>query len=172
MIIKIELDGGLDKFISGANSAAAAVDSMEYNIIRQAGMAGLENVAQLIHTKTGRLADSYSVGNAENIFDIQSGGGHASVRYGSNCPYAEAHEKGDNQSNRVSKSTGRKPSLWVPGSGSGSNFSYNPGAKTGMKLSGRFVPGGHEFEKSMSDTEDNYKTIAKKEVERLFRALF
>jgi len=131
------------------------------NIIRQAGIAGLENVAKSIHTKTGRLANSYSVGNAENIFDVQSGGGHA-----------EAHENGYNQSNRVSKSTGRKPSLWVPGSGSGSNFSYNPGAKTGMKLSGRFIPGGHEFEKSMPDTEDDYKTIAKKEVERLFRALF
>ena len=44
MIIKIELDGGLDKFISGANSAAAAVDSMEERIVRQAGIAGLENV--------------------------------------------------------------------------------------------------------------------------------
>lgn len=40
MIIKIELDGGLDKFISGANSAAAAVDSMEERIVRQAGTAG------------------------------------------------------------------------------------------------------------------------------------
>ena len=45
MIIKIKLDGGLDKFISGANSAAAAVDSMEERIVRQAGIAGLENVA-------------------------------------------------------------------------------------------------------------------------------
>ena len=172
MIIKIELDGGLDKFISGANSAAAAVDSMEDRIVRQAGTAGLENVAANIHSRPGRLAQSYTVGGNKNIFDVQAGGGSASVRYGSNCPYAEAHEKGYNQSNRVSKSTGRKPSLWVPGSGSGSNFSYNPEAKTGMKLSGRFVPGGHEFEKSMSDTEDDYKTIAKKEVERLFRALF
>lgn len=41
MIIKIELDGGLDKFISGANSAAAAVGSMEERIVRQAGIAGL-----------------------------------------------------------------------------------------------------------------------------------
>lgn len=172
MIIKIELDGGLDKFISGANSAAAAVDSMEERIVRQAGTAGLENVAANIHSRSGRLAQSYTVGGNENIFDVQAGGGSASVRYGSNCPYAVPAEEGYNQSNRVSKSTGRKPSLWVPGSGSGSNFNYNPGAKTGMKLSGRFVPGGHEFEKSMSDTEDNYKTIAKKEVERLFRALF
>ena len=172
MIIKIELDGGLDKFISGANSAAAAVDSMEERIVRQAGIAGLENVAANIHSRSGRLAQSYTVGGNENIFDVQAGGGSASVRYGSNCPYAVPVEEGYNQSNRVSKSTGRKPSLWVPGSGSGSNFSYNPGAKTGMKLSGRFVPGGHEFEKSMPDTEDDYKTIAKKEIERLFRALF
>lgn len=74
--------------------------------------------------------------------------------------------------NRVSKSTGRKPSLWVPGSGSGSNFSYNPGAKTGMKLSGRFVPGQHMFEKSLPDTKEDLRKITKSEVERLFRALF
>ena len=129
MIIKIELDGGLDKFISGANSAAAAVDSMEERIVRQAGIAGLENVAANIHSRSGRLAQSYTVGGNENIFDVQAGGGSASVRYGSNCPYAVPAEEGYNQSNRVSKSTGRKPSLWVPGSGSGSNFSYNPGAK-------------------------------------------
>ena len=36
MIIKIELDGGLDKFISGANSAAAAVDSMEGKLVQLA----------------------------------------------------------------------------------------------------------------------------------------
>lgn len=86
--------------------------------------------------------------------------------------YAVPAEEGYNQSNRVSKSTGRKPSLWVPGSGSGSNFSYNPGAKTGMKLSGRFVPGQHMFEKSLPDTKEDLRKITKSEVERLFRALF
>lgn len=93
MIIKIELDGGLDKFISGANSAAAAVDSMEERIVRQAGTAGLENVAANIHSRSGRLAQSYTVGGNENIFDVQAGGGSASVRYGSNCPYAVPAEE-------------------------------------------------------------------------------
>lgn len=172
MIVKITLDGGIDKFISGARGSTLAVDDMESRIIRQAGKAGLENVASYIHNRTGRLAGSYSAGATENIFDVQAGGGKASVRYGSAVPYAEAHEKGYNQLNRVSKATGRKPSLWVPGSGSGNNFSYNPGAKTGMKLSGRFVPGGHEFEKSMPDTQEDYKKIAKAEIECLFKALF
>lgn len=172
MIIKIELDGGLDKFISGANSAAAAVGSMEERIVRQAGIAGLENVAANIHSRSGRLAQSYTVGGNENIFDVQAGGGSASVRYGSNCPYAVPAEEGYNQSNRVSKSTGRKPSLWVPGSGSGSNFSYNPGAKTGMKLSGRFVPGQHMFEKSLPDTKEDLRKITKSEVERLLGRFF
>lgn len=135
-------------------------------------IAGLENVAANIHSRSGRLAQSYTVGGNENIFDVQAGGGSASVRYGSNCPYAVPAEEGYNQSNRVSKSTGRKPSLWVPGSGSGSNFSYNPGAKTGMKLSGRFVPGQHMFEKSLPDTKEDLRKITKSEVERLFRALF
>lgn len=171
MIIKIELDGGLDKFISGAKSADKQVKYMEYRIVKQSGIAGLENVAANIHSRSGRLAQSYTVGGNENIFNVQVGGG-ASVRYGSNCPYAVPAEEGYNQSNRVSKSTGRKPSLWVPGSGSGSNFSYNPGAKTGMKLSGRFVPGQHMFEKSLPDTKEDLRKITKSEVERLFRALF
>lgn len=172
MIVKITLDGGIDKFISGAKGSTPAVDDMEDRIIRQAGKAGLENVASLIHSRTGALAQSYTPENNGNVFHVQSGNGKASVRYGSNLPYAEAHEKGYNQLNRVNKNTGRKPSLWVPGSGSGNNFSYNPDAKTGMRLSGRFVPGGHEFEKSMPDTQEDYKKIAKAEIERLFKALF
>lgn len=172
MIVKITLDGGIDKFISGVRGSTPAVDEMEDRIARQSGIAGLKNVASNIHSRSGRLAQSYTVGGTENIFDVQAGGGKASVRYGSTVPYAEAHEKGYNQLNRVSKATGRKPSLWVPGSGSGSNFSYNPGAKTGMKLSGRFVPGQHMFEKSLPDTREDVKKITKAEIERLFKALF
>lgn len=172
MIVKITLDGGIDKFISGAKGANKQVKYMEYRIAKQSGIAGLENVASNIHSRSGRLAQSYTAGGTENIFDVKVGGGSASVRYGSNCPYAVPAEEGYNQSNRVSKSTGRKPSLWVPGSGSGSNFSYNPGAKTGMKLSGRFVPGQHMFEKSLPDTKEDLRKITKSEVERLFRALF
>lgn len=172
MNVRIEFDGGIDKFIDSTKAAAAQVDNMERRIIRQAGMSGLENVASNIHSKSGRLAQSYTVGGTDNIFDVTAGGGHASVRYGSNCPYAVPVEEGYNQSNRVSKATGRKPSLWVPGAGSGRNFSYNPGAKTGMKLSGRFVAGQHMFEKSIPDTQEDFKKITKSEVERLFRSLF
>lgn len=171
MNVRIEFDGGIDKFISGATSSGKRVSYMEYRIIKQAGMAGLENVASNIHSKTGRLAQSFTAGGTENIFEVTAGGGHASVRYGSNCPYAVPVEEGYNQLNRVSKK-GRKPSLWVPGAGSGSNFSYNPGAKTGMKLSGRFVAGQHMFEKSIPDTQEDFKKITKSEVERLFRSIF
>lgn len=172
MIAKITLDGGIDKFISGAKSAVSQVDAMEDRIVRQAGISGLENVVSNIHSRSGRLAQSLTVGGTENIFNVTAGGGKAVVQYGSNCPYIIPVEKGYNQSNRVSKATGRKPSLWVPGSGSGKNFSYNPGAKTGMRLSGRFVPGQHMFEKSIPDTQEDVRKICKEEVERLFKALF
>ena len=69
MIIKIELDGGLDKFISGAKSADKQVKYMEYRIVKQSGIAGLENVAANIHSRSGRLAQSYTVGGNENIFN-------------------------------------------------------------------------------------------------------
>lgn len=172
MNITFTFDGGIDRFISGTKASASQVDAMEDRIMRQAGIAGLENVASRIHSKTGKLVQSYTMGGTDNIFEVSAGGGHGQVRYGSNAKYAVAHEKGYNQSNRVSKKTGRKPSLWVPGSGSGRDFSYNPGADTGMKLSGRFVEGGHEFETSIPDTQSDFKKITKSEVERLFRALF
>lgn len=172
MKIVFEFDSGIDRFIQGASMAATEVTAMEERIVRQSGIAGLENVASKIHSKTGRLAQSFTVGGTENIFEVSVSPGHASVRYGSNCPYVIPVEEGYNQSNRVSKSTGRKPSLWVPGSGSGSNFSYNPGAKTGMRLSGRFVPGQHMFEKSMPETAEDFKKITKSEVTKLFNKLF
>lgn len=172
MKIVFEFDSGIDQFIRGASMSAMEVTAMEERIIRQAGTAGLENVASKIHSKTGRLAQSFTVGTAENIFEVSVSPGHASVRYGSNCPYVIPVEEGYNQSNRVSKATGRKPSLWVPGSGSGSNFSYNPGAKTGMRLSGRFVPGQHMFEKSMPETAEDFKKTTKEEVTKLFNKLF
>lgn len=59
MIIKIELDGGLDKFISGANSAAAAVGSMEERIVRQ-GMMG-KNASSAVGFGTTRLTPAFSV---------------------------------------------------------------------------------------------------------------
>lgn len=171
MRIKIELDSGIDKFISGAQNSAKQVNYMEYRIVKQAGMAGLENIAHNIHSRSGRLAQSFTAGSTENIFDVKAGGGNASVEFGSNCPYVVPVEKGYNQSNRVGKS-GKKPSLWVPGTGSGKSFSYNPDVKTGMRLSGRFVPGQHMVEKSIPDTVEDAKKIAKKEMERLFKALF
>lgn len=173
MIVKITLDGGLDSFIDGSKSAAKQVDAMESEIMRQAGMAGLENVASNIHSRSGDLAQSYTVGGTGNIFEVHAGGGNSTVRYGSNCPYAVPIEKGYNQSNRVSKK-GKKPSLWVPGQWKGGEFTYNgdDGVKTGMRLSGRFVPGQHMFEKSMPDTQDDFKKITKAEVQRLFKALF
>lgn len=172
MKIVFEFDSGIDRFIQGAGLAGAEVTAMEESIIRQAGIAGLENVASKIHSKTGRLAQSFTEGGTENIFEVSVSQGHSSVRYGSNCPYVIPVEEGYNQSNRVCKSTGRKPSLWVPGSGSGNNFSYNPGAKTGMRLSGRFVPGQHMFEKSMPETAEDFKQITKSEVTKLFNKLF
>lgn len=172
MIMNITLDGGLDRFIDGAKNVAGQVDIMEDRIARESGKRGLENVARFTPARTGRLSQSFTVGGTDNIFEVTAGGGRAVVRYGSSCPYVVPVEEGYNQLNRVSKATGRKPSLWVPGRGSGTNFSYNPGAKTGMRLSGRFVPGQHMFQKSMPDTVEDVKRITKTEVERLFRALF
>lgn len=103
---------------------------------------------------TSRLSDSLKPGGMENYLKVQLLPTAVVVIYGSCVPYAAALEKGYDQKNRVSKSTGKVPSLFVPGYWQGDTFKYVPGYKTGMVLTGRVVEGKHMFEKSLDELRD------------------
>lgn len=154
------------------NCQDGEVEAMKSRILRSIGIAGLENVAANTHRRTGRLVQSLSVGATENYFKVEVAEGTSYVIYGTLVPYAEAVEKGYDQNNRVSKKTGKKPTLFVPGYWSSGTFHYVPGAKEGMVLTGRIVEGQHMFEKAQEATEADAKQIILNEFKRLYGALF
>lgn len=166
---------GYDKYQKWLkNCQAGEIDAMKDRILRSIGIAGLENVADNAkgHRRTGRLVQSLSVGATENYFKVEVSKGTSVVIYGTLVPYAEAVERGYDQNNRVSKKTGKKPTLFVPGYWSSGTFHYVPGAKEGMVLTGRIVEGQHMFEKAQEDTEADAKQIILNEFRRLYGALF
>ena len=164
---------GLDKFIGWGNHCLnGGLTEMDDRIARQIGIKGLNNVKAIAPKRTGRLKQSLTIGATENYFKVEVAAGKVVVIYGTTVPYAEAVERGYDQKNRVSKATGKKPTLFVPGYWSSGTFHYVPGAKEGMLLTGRIVEGAHMFQKSMDDTKDDAKEIILSEFRRLYGALF
>lgn len=172
MRIKVKANGIDDYQKWLKNCQAGEVEAMKGRILRSVGIAGLKNVAANTPRRTSRLVQSLSVGATENYFKVEVSSGTSVVIYGTVVPYAEAVEKGYDQNNRVSKKTGKKPTLFVPGYWSSGTFHYVPGAKEGMVLTGRIVEGQHMFEKAQGDTEADAKQIILNEFKRLYGALF
>lgn len=131
------------------------VAKMRDKVTRSIGIRGLEYARLHAGTPaTSRLKDSLNVGGTENFFKVEITQTTTLVVYGSCVPYAAALENGYDQKNRVSKTTGKKPSLFVPGYWAGNTFKYVPGYKTGMVLTGRVVEGKHMFQKSLDELKD------------------
>lgn len=173
MRIKLSVDGNFDRFQKWAErNASGGIEEMNDRIARSVGIAGLNNVASKTPRRTGRLAQSLTIGATENYFKVEVTKGKTVVIYGTTVPYAEAVERGYDQRNRVSKKTGKKPTLFVPGYWSSGTFHYVPGMKEGMLLTGRIVEGAHMFENSLDDTQDDAKRIIENEFKRLYGALF
>lgn len=98
-------------------------------------------------SRTGKLQQSFTPGTPYNYCKITIGKTSILV-LGTTVEYAEAVEYGYDQRNRVNKTSGKKPSLWVPGYWSSGTFHYVEGAKEkgfkgGMLLTGRIVEGAH-----------------------------
>lgn len=128
------------------------VSKMRDKAARSIGIRGLEYArAHAGSPVTSRLKDSLNVGDPENFFKVEVTPSTTLVVYGSCIPYAAALENGYDQKNRVNKTTGKKPSLFVPGYWAGNTFKYVPRFKTGMVLTGRVVEGKHMFQKSLDE---------------------
>ena len=174
MRIKLSVDGNFARFQKWAErNANGGIEEMTDRIVRSVGEAGLINVSALTPKRNPpRLWQSLVPGATENYFKVEVTKGKAVVIYGTTVPYAKAVEYGYDQRNRVSKKTGKKPTLFVPGYWSSGTFHYVPGMKEGMLLTGRIVEGAHMFENSMDDTQDDAKRIIENEFKRLYGALF
>lgn len=138
------------------------VDRMKSRVLRSVAFRGLEVAQDNTIRRSGRLADSLAVGDKDNLFNI-SVGKTSWVFFGTAVEYAEAVNNGFQQQ------AGR----FVPGFWSSGTFHYDPGAKGGMVLTGKFIEGLHYMEKAMQALEGgDVDKIADFEFQRLYAELF
>jgi len=140
--------------------------NMNDRIARSVVIQGFNHAASNTQRRTGRLQQSMNMGAPESYVKIQVTDCSFVVVYGTCVPYAAAVEQGFSQENRKGQ--------FVPGYWSSGTFHYQPGAKTGMVLTGKVIEGQHMFEKSLDQLKDSgdLELIILSEFRRLYAALF
>lgn len=139
---------------------AKRVEQFKDRVLRSAGLRGLEYLHDLTPVRTGRLAGSFLVGDADNIYDIRvrGGKGMSYVRIGTAVTYAIPVNDGFQQQ------AGR----YVPGVWRSGSFYYDREADTGMVLTGKYIPGAHMLEKTGQYLEEDIPKIIEFELRRLW----
>ena len=130
-------------------------------VLRTAGLRTLEYVDDLTPRRTGRLQNSASVGDRDNVFEIKVGR-TSYMAVGTTVEYAEAVEEG------FAQRRGR----FIPGYWQGGTFHYDPAARTGMVLTGKVIEGAHMYRKALDNLKDDMDRIVEFEFRRLYGALF
>lgn len=131
-------------------------------VLRTAGLRTLEYVDDLTPRRTGRLQNSASVGDRDNVFEIKVGRRVTYIAVGTTVEYAEAVEEGFTQ----------RRGRYIPGYWRGGTFHYDPAARTGMVLTGKVVEGAHMYRKALDNLTDDMDRIVEFEFRRLYGALF
>lgn len=153
----------LDKWLAWLEALETGeVDRMKSRILRTMGLRVLEYADDLTPRRTGRLQNSISMGDRDNVFNLQIGAATSFIVVGTAVEYAEAVEKGFTQ----------RRGQFVPGFWSSGTFHYDPGSRTGMVLTGKVIEGAHMFRKAMDYVENDVDAIALFEFRRLYDALF
>lgn len=96
-----------------------------------------------------RLLNSFDKGGDGNVWSLTNGG--LTLEVGTNVEYATYVNDGHNQSKR-----------WVPGVWSGDRFIYQPGAKTGMMLTAKYISGRPYWDDAMGILERMFNTDVKR----------
>lgn len=144
----------------------SGLKQMNDRIARSVVVQGFNYAADNTQRRSTRLAGSMNMGAPESYVKIQVTSTSFVVVYGTCVPYAAAVEQGFSQAHLKGK--------FVPGYWSSGTFHYQPGAKTGMVLTGKVVPGQHMFEKSLDKLKDSgdLEAIILAEFRRLYAMLF
>lgn len=158
-VLKIE---GLEDWQRGLLRANnGGVDRMKERVVRTAGLRTLEYLDNLTPVRTGRLKDSMTMGDRDNVFEIVVGQrSHAFV--GTAVKYALP----------VNDGYAQRKGRFVPGYWNGGEFIYEPGYDGGMVLTGKVIAGAHMFEKAIDYMEDDMQQIVDFEFRRLYSELF
>lgn len=158
---------GCDEWLRWLKACQATeLKRMNDRIARAVVVQGFNHAANNTQRRSGRLIQSMNQGAPESYVKIQVTSTSFVVVYGTCVPYAAAVEQGFSQAHLKGK--------FVPGYWSSGTFHYQPGAKTGMVLTGKVVPGQHMFEKSLEQLKDSgdLEAIILAEFRRLYAMLF
>jgi len=154
----IRIDG-LERWASWLQTLpTSGVNRMKDRVLRTAGLRTLEYLQDLTPVRTARLANSFSMGSPDNVYELNVNSGVSYVRVGTAVEYSVYVNDGYTQ----------KAGQFVPGSWTGSGFHYDPGASGGMVLKGKTIVGAHMFEKTMQYLEEDVPTIIEFELRRLW----
>ncbi|WP_203363184.1 HK97 gp10 family phage protein [Bacillus sp. REN10] len=132
---------GLKQFMKQVEKAADRDLKKEFGIwLEGMGMDFLALIQnEIIRTETvdtRRLLNSFSRGDSESVWSINSGG--LTLEIGTNLKYASYANDGHFQRKR-----------FVPGYWRGDRFVYDPGANTGMMLREKWVEGSHYWDNAL-----------------------
>lgn len=137
------------------------VERLKDRVLRSAGLRVQEYLDDLTPVRSGRLKGSMSQGHPDNVFQLQVGR-NSYVLVGTAVEYAQHVNDGFTQE------AGR----FVPGEWRSGTFHYRPGAKEGMVLTGKVIPGARMFDKAMDYIDDDLGRIMEFEFRRLYNELF
>ena len=112
----------LEKWIQALG--ASFLEIVEQQIIEQKSM------------DTRLLLNSFHQGAGDGVWALSDGG--LTLEVGTNVEYAKWVNDGHTQ----------QPGRFIPGHWSGDRFTYVPGAKTGMVLKEKWVPGSHYWDRA------------------------
>jgi len=154
---------GLDKWVEWlGNVEKEDADRMKSRVLRSVAFRGLEVAQDNTPRRSGRLVESLTVGDKDNLFEIQVGK-TSWVFFGTAVEYAAAVNDGFQQ----------QQGRFVPGFWKGDVFHYQPGAESGMVLTGKFIEGAHFMDKAIQALEGgDVDKIVEFEFQRLYAELF
>lgn len=138
------------------------INKLKDRILRTAGMRTLEYIIEGTPVRTGRLKQSHTAGDRDNIFEIAVARSNSHVRVGTAVPYAKHVNDGFTQ----------RRGQFVPGEWRSGHFHYRPELyPKGMVLTGKTIPGTHAYEKARARMEEDMPVIMEFEIRRLFAEL-
>lgn len=168
-MIHINIDySDLEKFLTDIPKVKEEWKQELETFIQKVGVEFLSIVQDEIIKKrvvdTRLLLNSFEMGDANNIFEYKAE--DFSVTVGTNVKYAGYVNDGHWTN---PKGTAYR---WIPGIWKGNEFTYSPGAKTGMMLKQQWVPGSHYWESAIQIMENMLPGLMEKMLDKWLNKSF
>lgn len=155
---------GFDEFVNELEKKRSTIRTEMAEWAEALAFQLLEEVQrEIIRTNTvdtRNLLSSFTKGEKDNVFEMREGG--LSFEVGTHVEYAEWVNSGHWTINPASGISSR----WVPGYWSGSRFTYDKDAKTGMLLKMKWVKGKFYWNNALKIYERMFQKSLEKKLEQ------